>query len=138
MLQDKISKIIIHCTATPADRDVTVGEIDRWHRARGFNGIGYHYLISLDGRIHRGRSESIVGAHCSGHNYGSLGIVYAGGMEPDGIGGYRPADTRTEAQKRALRDLIARLLERHPRATVHGHREFANKACPCFDVHTDL
>ena len=68
----KIRKIIVHCTATPAGRSVTVAEIDRWHRQRGFNGIGYHYVVGLDGSVSKGRDEALVGAHCKGHNSDSI------------------------------------------------------------------
>ena len=129
-----INQIIIHCTATPARRDVKADDIDRWHRARGFRGIGYHYGVYLDGTVVHGRNESVAGAHCKGFNAHSIGVCYVGGLDEEG----RPADTRTPAQRKALRELVKRLQERYPGATVHGHREFACKACPCFDVATEL
>ncbi len=127
----KITKIIVHCSATAAGRDFSAADIDRWHRARGFNGIGYHYVVKLDGTVEKGRSESVMGAHCLGQNANSIGVCYIGGLKSDGK---TPADTRTEAQKRALKSLIGDLKKRYPGATVHGHREFAAKACPCFDA----
>ncbi|MEZ3559159.1 MAG: N-acetylmuramoyl-L-alanine amidase [Duncaniella sp.] len=130
-----ITRLIIHCTATPRGRHVTVADIDRWHRQRGFDGIGYHYIIYLDGSIHPGRNLERAGAHCRGYNSTSIGIAYVGGVEADCT---TPADTRTEAQKTALRTLVASLRERFPGVTVHGHNEFAAKACPCFDVSRSL
>lgn len=127
----KIRKIIVHCTATPAGRSVTVAEIDRWHRQRGFNGIGYHYVVGLDGSVSKGRDEALVGAHCKGHNGDSIGVVYVGGMSEDMS---RPLDTRTPGQRLALSRLIEGLKNRYPEATVHSHNEFAAKACPCFDA----
>lgn len=129
-----IEKIIIHCSATPAGRHVTVSDIDGWHRARGFRKIGYHYVIYLDGSVHPGRSESEIGAHCTGHNARSIGVCYIGGCD----GAMHPADTRTPAQKAAMRQLIGTLRRRYPRATIHGHREFAAKACPSFDVSAEF
>lgn len=126
----KIDEIIIHCSATPQGRHVTVDDIDRWHRDRGFRCVGYHYVIYLDGSVARGRDESEIGAHCTGHNAHSIGVCYVGGCDSR----MRPADTRTPAQRRALHDLVADLTKRYPGATVHGHREFAAKACPSFDV----
>lgn len=123
--------IIVHCTATPAGRDVTAKQVDEWHRARGFRMIGYHYLIRLDGTIEHGRPEGEPGAHCSGRNMRSIGICYAGGLDKDTL---QPSDTRTREQKFALRELVARLCRKYPGATVHGHREFAAKACPCFAI----
>ena len=127
----KIEKIIIHCTATPAGRDVTVEQVTQWHKARGFRTIGYHYLIGLDGVVHKGRPIEEVGAHCLGQNARSVGVCYVGGIDADTL---RPLDTRTPAQRASLRRLVAELQARFPGATVHGHREFAAKACPCFDV----
>jgi N-acetylmuramoyl-L-alanine amidase len=126
-----INKIIIHCTATPEGRAVTVSEVNKWHRARGFAGIGYHYLIGLKGEVWPGRNIELPGAHCEGQNANSIGVCYAGGLAADGK---TPKDTRTVAQKAALLKLIRDLKLKYPGATVHGHREFANKACPCFDA----
>lgn len=127
----RIDKIIVHCTATPAGREVTVADVRAWHKARGFRTIGYHYLVYLDGTVHAGRRESEVGAHCLGQNARSIGVCYVGGL--DAATG-EPRDTRTAAQRRALRELVGSLRRRYPNATVHGHREFAAKACPCFDI----
>lgn len=126
----KIDQIIIHCSATPEGRNVTVADIDRWHRARGFRGIGYHYVVYLDGTIAAGRDEQLAGAHCRGHNQRSIGVCYVGGCDA----AMRPKDTRTPAQRTALRRLVSELQQRYPGATVHGHREFAAKACPSFDI----
>lgn len=131
MFMRKIDKIIVHCTATPAGREVTVADVRAWHKARGFRTIGYHYLVYLDGTVHAGRRESEVGAHCLGQNARSIGVCYVGGL--DAATG-EPRDTRTPAQRRALRELVGSLRRRYPSATVHGHREFAAKACPCFDI----
>lgn len=131
----QINEIIIHCSATPENKDFTVDDIRSWHRQRGFNDIGYHYVIYRDGSVHKGRDEEFIGAHCKGHNSHSIGICYIGGLS---VGSLVPKDTRTIAQKASLSELVARLRAKYPNASVHGHREFANKACPCFDVNTDL
>lgn len=125
-----ISEIVVHCTATPLGRDLTVDDITRYHLKRGFETVGYHYVVRLDGTVEKGRDESYMGAHCLGHNAHSIGVAYIGGLGQDG----RPADTRTAAQRSALTALIGDLCRRYPGATVHGHREFAAKACPCFDA----
>lgn len=129
-----IHEIIIHCSATPTGRDYTVDQIRQWHRKRGYKDIGYHFVIYRDGSIHTGRPLAQVGAHCLKHNAHSIGICYIGGLA---INGKTPADTRTPEQKSALVQLLKDLHRRFPHATVHGHREFANKACPCFDVKTE-
>ncbi len=126
----KIDKIILHCTATPKGREVTVADVTAWHKERGFRTIGYHYLVYLDGTVVRGRREEEIGAHCLGQNAGSIGVCYVGGLDSRG----KPKDTRTAAQRVALRNLVEGLQRRYPHATLHGHNEFAAKACPCFKI----
>ena len=130
MTMKQIDKIILHCSATPAGRNVTVSDIDRWHRQRGFASIGYHYVIYLDGSVHPGRPETQQGAHCKGQNARSIGVCYIGGCDKD----MKPADTRTPEQRKALTELVSELRKRYPGATVHGHNEFAAKGCPSFNV----
>ena len=125
-----IDEIIVHCTATPEGRDISVEDITRWHIDRGFTTIGYHYVVLLDGTIERGRPEEQVGAHCKGHNSQSIGIAYVGGCDK----AMRPKDTRTTPQRASLIHLLKELKVKYPKATIHGHNEFANKACPSFDV----
>lgn len=126
-----INEIIVHCSATAEGRDFTTADIKRWHLARGFKDIGYHYVIYRDGSVHKGRDESKVGAHCTGHNSHSIGVCYIGGCKSDGR---TPKDTRTEAQKRALINILKDLKRKCPNASIHGHRDYANKACPSFDA----
>ena len=130
----RINKIIIHCSATKANHDITVRDIKRWHLANGWNDTGYHYFIRLDGTIEDGRPIEKAGAHTKGHNGDSIGICYAGGVAENGT----PLDTRTPKQKNALRALVELIKESEPHATVHGHNEFSNKACPSFNVKTEL
>lgn len=132
MVQKK--EIIIHCSATPEGKDYTIADIDRWHKERGFNKIGYNYVIYRDGSKHVGRKEDEVGAHCQGHNSISIGICYIGGLAKDGK---TPKDTRTPEQKKSIIELIKDIKTRHPNAKVYGHRDFANKACPSFDAKTE-
>jgi len=126
-----INKIIIHCSATKEGQKVTVADIDRWHKQRGFAKIGYHYVIGLNGERWLGRNISEIGAHCEGQNANSIGICYIGGLAADCK---TPKDTRTNMQKLALKTLIEEIKASYPAATIHGHNEFANKACPSFDV----
>ena len=128
----QINYIIIHCSATKAGQDFRAKDIDRWHRERGWDGIGYHKVIDLDGTIEPGRSEAKTGAHCKGHNSDSIGICSIGGLEKNG----KPADTRTELQKATLAGLVASYKQRFPNAKVVGHRDMPNvhKACPCFNA----
>lgn len=128
-----INLIIVHCSATKEGMDYTVADIKKWHLARKFSDIGYHYVIYRDGSVHNGRDVNISGAHCEGYNSHSIGICYIGGLDKNG----KPKDTRTDAQKTSLLKLLKTLKGMYPKATIHGHKEYANKACPCFDAYSE-
>ena len=126
-----ITLLIIHCSAVMPFQTSSVEQINEWHLAKGWkNGVGYHYIIRRDGNIEKGRPDEMVGAHCLNHNKHSIGICYEGGLDADG----NPADTRTEAQKKSMRNLLVELKKKHPNALIVSHNEFSNKACPCFDA----
>jgi N-acetylmuramoyl-L-alanine amidase len=129
----QITYLVVHCSATPEGKAFTVKDIDQWHRARGFKGIGYNYVIYLDGTIHEGRDVNLIPAHVEGHNKDSIGICYIGGCEAHS---QLPKDTRTPQQKAALLELLKALKKLYPNAQILGHRDFAgvNKACPCFNA----
>ena len=130
----KINEIIVHCAATPEGKNFKAADIDRWHRERKMKCIGYHYVVYLDGTVEPGRPESEIGAHCLGHNQYSIGVCYVGGLAADGK---TPKDTRTATQKEALLALLKKLRAKYPKASIHGHRDFAAKACPSFDATTE-
>ena len=130
----KINEIIVHCAATPEGKNFKAADIDRWHRERKMKCIGYHYVVDLDGTVEPGRPESEIGAHCLGHNQYSIGVCYVGGLAANDK---TPKDTRTAAQKEALLALLKKLRAKYPKASIHGHRDFAAKACPSFDATTE-
>jgi len=127
----EINKIIIHCSATREGENYEVAEIRKWHLARGFSDIGYHFYIDLYGEIHKGRDINKIGAHCKGHNRNSIGICYCGGVEADGK---TPKDTRYDCQKESLTAVLRTLKAMYPNAVIHSHNDFANKACPSFNA----
>lgn len=135
----KIEKIILHCSATREGQWIKTETIKRWHtEGRGWSDIGYHFVIHLDGSVDVGRPLDRSGAHTKGYNRTSIGICYIGGVEATRTNGkYKAKDTRTPEQKSALRGLVWHLLQVYPDATVHGHNEFAAKACPSFDVQAE-
>jgi N-acetyl-anhydromuramyl-L-alanine amidase AmpD len=130
-----ITLIVVHCSAVRPDQTSSAAQIDTWHRQRGFHlGIGYHYVVRRNGEIEKGRPEYMVGAHCKNHNAHSIGVCYEGGLDIRG----QPADTRTPQQKAALKQLLAELHGRYPRALIVGHHDLnPQKACPCYDVRSD-
>ena len=128
----KIDKIIVHCSATREGQDIPVETIKKWHvEKRGWSDIGYHFYVTLDGTIKKGRDIDKSGAHTKGHNKTSIGICYCGGVESDGK---TPKDTRTESQKESLLHVLKTLKAMFPESTIYSHNEFANKACPSFDA----
>jgi N-acetylmuramoyl-L-alanine amidase len=157
----RIDEIIVHCSATAEGRAFTTDDIRQWHTSppRNWRDIGYHYVIEIDGSIHKGRPIVQQGAHCSegGHNRHSIGVCYVGGCAKNGK---TPKDTRTPEQKNALVQLLTELHSQFPMARLYGHRElvcslkkkhpqhncqlckhypelclYAKKSCPSFDVH---
>jgi len=129
-----VNEIIVHCAATPEGRDITVTDIRNWHTINnGWSDIGYHFVITLDGMVHRGRPINRVGAHVRGRNTGTIGVCYVGGVPNDGK--MTPKDTRTPEQKVALEKLLVDLLDANPEISrISGHRDYAAKACPSFDA----
>ena len=125
-----ITLIIVHCSAVRPDQTSSAAQIDTWHRKDNHwkLGIGYHYVVRRDGEIESGRPEWMIGAHCKNHNAHSIGVCYEGGLDIRG----QPADTRTEAQKKALRWLLQQLRRSYPRAMIVGHHDLnPQKSCPC-------
>lgn len=129
-----INLLVWHCAATPEGKYFDAKDIDGWHKQRGWSGIGYHYVVLLDGTVQKGRPIDKIGAHVEGHNTGSIGCVYIGGVDAKG----KPKDTRTPAQKTAMTQLTKDLLKQFPTIKrIAGHNEFASKACPSFSVPAD-
>jgi N-acetyl-anhydromuramyl-L-alanine amidase AmpD len=139
-----IRYLVVHCAATPPARDIGVAEIRVMHKQRGFNDVGYHYVIRRDGRVEKGRADNVAGAHVQGFNSVSLGICLVGGVDAKG----KPENNYTPAQFASLQELLLKLQAQHPRAEILGHRDLSPdkngdgkvspnewlKACPCFDV----
>ena len=116
-----INLIVVHCSATKADRDFTEQDLEVCHRRRGMNGPGYHFYIRKNGDIKTTRPIEKIGVHARGHNAQSIGICYEGGISERG----RLADTRTVWQKHSLRVLVRALLVDYPGCKVCGHRDLS-------------
>ena len=130
--RNETKMIILHCSATREGQDIKAATIKKWHLERQFEDIGYHYVIDLDGTVEKGRQENMVGAHTTNKNSISIGICYVGGCDSN----MNPKDTRTHKQKESMYILIDNLLWKYGLTIndVHGHYEFANKACPSFKI----
>lgn len=114
--------IVIHCSDSPQGRGDNASVIDRWHKERGWSGIGYHYVILEDGTVEKGRNLGKSGAHTKGYNH-YVGICLIG------QGSY------TEEQYKSLSSLIKDLVLMFDisEENIFGHNKVAPKACPMFD-----
>jgi len=125
VIREKTDTIVIHCADTPDDRDVDAATIKKWHvEERGFDDIGYHYVIRRNGLIEPGRDIKVQGAHAVQVNGTSVGICMVGRSEFDA------------RQFESLRDLVQSLLRIYPDSKVIGHCDVEPKKphCPGFDV----
>lgn len=140
----RLQYLVIHCTATPEGREVTSAAIRHWHTdpvskgGRGWKQVGYTDMIHLDGKVERlvqNNEDANVDPWeitngAKGYNSISRHVVYVGGCDKQ----LKPKDTRTAAQKAALKAYVLDFHKRFPKVRIIGHREVANKACPSFDV----
>ena len=122
--------IIIHSSGTMQGVPFVAQDIDDMHKQRRWAGIGYNFVIDLDGKVELGRSLTLQGAHClaQGRNNDSIGICYIGGVNCE----YEMCDTRTPQQKLALGAVLQTLKAVWPDAEICGHRDFGKTACPSF------
>lgn len=130
--RNKTNLIVVHCSATQPLKKYDWQSIDRMHRQRGFLLIGYHYVITVDGKVQEGRPVDTIGAHASGYNDKSIGICLIGGVDKEG----KSTNNFTKKQFEALDELISYLRQTYKNCKVLGHRDLPNvkKDCPCFDV----
>jgi len=128
----EINKVVVHCSATKQSMDIGAEDIRGWHKSKGWDDIGYHYVIRRNGVVEKGRDVSIAGAHAKGHNFNSIGICLVGGIDNDS----KADDNYTLKQYNALIQLISFLEITFPIDDVLGHRDLpsVNKSCPCFSV----
>lgn len=117
-----MNKLIIHCSATPNGRPHEASEIHQWHLDRGWDGIGYHWVITVDGKLQAGRPEYWMGSHASGYNSKSIGVCMIG------------TDSFDSKQWKILENLVLEKMIQYPDIKVIGHNEVSSKTCPGFDV----
>ena len=129
--RDITDTIVIHCTQTPPNMDVDVAKVTEWHTQRGFDTIGYHYLIKRDGTLQVGRDEDVVGAHAVAVNGTSIGIALVGGGTPEM--GWE--DNFKPIQFQTLKSIITKLKDKYNIEKIIGHYQVDDKKeCPSFDV----
>ena len=121
---NNIRYLVVHCSATPDDEDLTARDIHAMHLGFGWHGIGYHRLIQRSGFIEHGRPDYWIGAHVYGHNEETLGVCLIG------------RNNFTVEQFDALENVLRTWLAQYPTAEIVGHRDFdyTDKTCPNFDA----
>lgn len=140
----QLTYLVIHCTATPQGMAVTSKKIREWHTSpppvgRGWKQVGYSDMIHLNGMLENlvpYNEDDVVQPRevtngVTGYNTISRHVVYVGGMDEDNK---NAKDTRTREQLLSLRNYVFNVISHHPNILVAGHNQFANKACPSFDV----
>ncbi len=116
---NKPNKIIIHHSGTD---EGTFESIKQYHvETNGWRDIGYHYLITTDGKVYGGRTENAIGAHTKGENTSSIGICIVGNFD-----NYKP----TTLQLEGLNTLTKEIWSRYGKIPLYGHNDFANTRCP--------
>ena len=131
---DNVKMLIVHCVANPCNRPFSVENLIACGEAK-YGQCSYHYYVRYDGSIIPLLPESVQGVHARHYNNCSLGIVYEGGLNAKG----EAKDTRTEAQKHALYELLKELTAEYPKARILGHCELPHvaKRCPCYTPSTE-
>lgn len=138
-MSKELQLLMLHATDTPAGRKVTAADIRAWHtlpkpKGNGWRQVGYSDMVHLDGTVENlvpYNQDNIVDPWeitngAAGYNAVARHIVYVGG---------KGGDTRTEAQKEALKRYVLAFIKQHPQVKVCGHYQFnKGKTCPSFDV----
>ncbi len=121
---EDVNYLVVHCSASDDDVDMSSSDIHEMHLGFGWHGIGYHRVIRRSGQLEMGRPEYWVGAHVFGFNDQSVGVCMIGCHE------------FTDEQFHTLEATLREWRKRYPQATICGHCDFSytEKTCPNFNV----
>tara|TARA_B100001057_G_C22788638_1_gene926652 strand:- start:167 stop:565 length:399 start_codon:yes stop_codon:yes gene_type:complete len=121
---NKISLLVVHCSDTKNNENLSAIDIHKMHLEFGWDGIGYHKIINRSGKIENGRPEYWIGAHVKGKNDISLGVCLIG------------KNKFTKNQFISLERVLKKWKSLYPSAKIIGHRDIGDtrKSCPNFDV----
>lgn len=119
-----VNTLVVHCSDTPDDEDISAIDIHNMHIGFGWNGIGYHKIIKRDGLVENGRPEYWVGAHVKGKNHDTLGVCLIG------------KNKFTKKQFVSLKIVLKEWKKKYPQASILGHYQvtLTKKTCPNFNV----
>ena len=124
LINSKIRFLVVHCSDTENNKDISALDIHKMHLSFGWDGIGYHKIICRSGKIENGRPEYWIGAHVKGYNEISLGVCLIG------------RDRFTNQQFSSLEKVLRSWKLLYPETDIVGHCSFRNtdKTCPNFDI----
>jgi N-acetylmuramoyl-L-alanine amidase len=124
MIISEVKFLVVHCSDTENNKNVNAVDIHQMHLDFGWDGIGYHKVITRSGKIENGRPEYWIGAHVKGKNNISLGVCLIG------------KNNFTKKQYNSLEAILKKWKSKYPSAKIVGHRDTGNtvKTCPNFDV----
>ncbi|XP_030008861.1 peptidoglycan recognition protein 5 [Sphaeramia orbicularis] len=129
-LKAAAQRAVIHHTAIESCKSQSdcmrqVKSIQKTHmQERGFDDIGYNFLVGGDGTLYEGRGWGVVGAHAKGNNHDSLGIAFLGNFNND-----TPSREALQSVKRLLQSGVSHGFL-HPEFVLFGHRDLGNTECP--------
>lgn len=142
----KLKYLVIHCSDTPVNMDVTGDMIRSWHIiGNKWSRVGYSDLIKRDGTIENLTpydnddivefSEYTFGA--KGYNLISRHICLAGGRDEKGESKIFDDffEIFTETQFITLRNYCRQFNKDYPDCKIVGHNHFSTKSCPNFNVY---
>lgn len=119
-----VTRIFLHCSASDNPAHDNVATMDKWHKERGWSGVGYHLFIRKSGLLEIGRDIEVTPAAQAGNNTGTIAICLHG----------LKVENFTQAQFNTLKTLCDQINGAYGgKVTFHGHCEVARKACPVFD-----
>lgn len=135
MKKRTINWLFVHHSGSNNPEHANIETLRKWHKARGWKDVGYHYAILPCGKVEEGRAEGEIGAHCQGHNKDSIGICLIGKFEKD-----NPDMQPTKEQLESLEILLIDLCSRYDlqKIDILGHCDVMATECPGFDLHAWL
>jgi hypothetical protein len=136
----KKTRMAIHHTFTPPGSsggyEARLRSIQAYHMdTRNWCDIGYHFLVTEDGRIWEGRSVDLLGAHVSGNNSKNVGLSWVGCYQPGECAGISSSNTPTDESLAAGAKIIRKLSDTYAiaisAANIKGHRDFSGASTTC-------
>ncbi len=125
-----VYRMAIHHTESPTVDKLSpaarMRQIQSYHMdVKGWCDIGYHYLVSRDGRIWEGRPVAQLGSHSGGANTGNVGVALMGSHDTTPI-----TETQIDSVASIIRAVGSAYGITIDRSVVKGHRQYKDTSCP--------